>query len=268
MSLAIPKLGSQLLQVSVDPAIFSNFPEAKVGFLVVKIKLDEPKGPTREFLTNYKLKIVTDLTQKGVTSDTYKTEKVCKSWQEVYQTFNVEADKTSTIENLLKRAASEADKIQSGKSKRPDLWRFNNFVDFYNCVSVDTSTPMGALDFKTIDGPITLRYGKEGETFTPLGKVEEKIPVKPEHIVYADNSSILTWLWNYRDAKHCCVPKKSSDEATILLFADQAHEGGGDVQQAISTAQEKLPKIGGKCLLTVTLDAKNPSVEVDLESFS
>ncbi|MBX9743892.1 MAG: hypothetical protein K2X08_01630 [Chlamydiales bacterium] len=268
MSLAIPKLGSQLLQVSVDPIIFSNFPETKVALLVLKIKLDEPKGATREFLTKYKLKIVTDLTQKGITSENYKAEKVCKSWQEVFQTFNVEADKTSTIENLFKRAALEADKIQSGKSKRPDLWRFNNFVDFYNCVSVDTSTPMGALAFGKIDGPITLRYGKEGETFTPLGKVEEKIDVKPEHIVYADNSSVLTWLWNYRDGQHCCVPKKSAEETTILLFADQAHEGGGDAQQAISTAKEKLPEIGGKCLLTATLDAKNPSIEVDLEKFS
>lgn len=260
-------------KVGISPEVLTKFPETKVAFLLAKISVTpKPEGEAKAYLEEMKKTVIEKGREKGITAQTYRDLSVCRSWQIVFNTFNVDPEKKSTIEMGLSRLAKECDNVtqalaQGKKTPKPTIKRISNFVDFYNLISWETLTPMGALDLSTIEGNIELRYGKEGEKFSPLGKTDEIMEVKPEHIVYADGESILTHLWNYRDAKHCCVPDDTKGkEIDILLFADQAHQNGGDAEEAIFKAAREINRIGGRYLFIDVLSSKRPEGCYDLSN--
>lgn len=274
------------MRIGIAQEIFERFPTAKVSFSIVEVMvMGKTKGDQQKFISEYKQRIVRESTERGINLENYQNTRVCASWNRVFSTFNAGDDKKSTIENLLKRVCEEADKVEKAKATgktnaKADLGHISNFVDLYNCISIDTLTPMGALDLSTVNGDITIRMGKEGETFVPLARERIEYEVKPDHVVYADNKNILTWLWNYRDAAHCCVPKDSGDKPTyILLFADQADsseeaksmpiwERPGDVDTAIDLFKQHLGRIGGRWVTSETLTKEKPEVVIDLSSLS
>lgn len=250
--------------IRISKEVLSAWPQTQVGVLLAEVRVNQSKkGPCKNYLSALKQEVVKGLIGKEITVENYQSQKVCQSWKKVFSTFGVGEDKVSTIENLLRRAATEADKVKSGQAKNANLGSISDPVDLYNCVSIETLTPMGALAKDAIQGDIELRLGKEGETFTTLGKQEETYDVTPQQIIYADDKSVLTWLWNYRDARHACIPAKTSDRVQILFFADQAEEGAGDVQAAIRQLAEKIGEIGGNVISQFYLDAETPSVVIE-----
>ncbi len=252
--------------VRIAPEVIHQFPQTKVSFLVAEIRLGKAIGNAKSFLADYRQRVVQQLRDRGVTEANHATLEVCKAWSVVYRQMNAGEDKRCSIEQLLKRWAKAADK----GGKNPDLGSFNNFVDLYNCVSVDTLSPMGALHLDKIQGIISLRFGKGGETFTPLSGRRDTVPlienVSSGQVVYADAESVLTWLFNYRDGAHCCVPKDSEEPARIILFSERANDAGGDPEVAIQTAAQHLPQIGGHVLASQTLSKERPEATVELHS--
>lgn len=264
--------------IVIDQEIFKKFPTAKISFALVKVIVNSKlKTEEKKFITEYKQKVVKMTTERGITLENYVGTKACISWRKVFETFKENPEYKSTIENLLKRVVQEAEKLKGEGNLKANLWNISNFVDVYNCVSVEKTTSMGAVDVSKIEGDIHLRFGKKGEKFIPLGKNLIEHQVTEDHVVYADQKSILTWLWNYKDSSHCCVPKKSplSQPSYILLFAEQAEqeenslekptwERPGDSEEAINLFKEHLPKINGQCLISDTLTREKPKVVIDL----
>lgn len=268
-------LQTQSFQLAIHPEIFARFPEAKVGCSLIQVNVingRSVKGAQAKFLSDYKQNVAKMIMNRGVTPENYRDLAVCRSWQKVYASFNA-GDKKSTIEALISRAAAQQEKIKAGKSA--DLGKISNFVDCYNCVSLEEMTPMGALDASKVEGKITLRMGREGETFLGLGREAVVEKVTEDHVVYADEVKVLTWLWNHRDAKEACVPAQSEQgkPTYILLFADQAESSerdakpevrAGSVEAAILKANEKVVQIGGKVIATKFLSIDCPTVEINL----
>jgi DNA/RNA-binding domain of Phe-tRNA-synthetase-like protein len=249
--------------VHIAPEVLHQFPQATVSFLVAEMRLEKAAGDAKAFLANYRQRVVQQLRDRGITEANHTALDVCRAWDAVYKRMNAGDEKRCSIEQLLKRWARAADK----GGKNPDVGSFNNFVDFYNCVSVDTLSPMGALHLDKIRGIVSLRFGKAGEIFTPLSGRKDAPPVienvTPEQIVYADAESVLTWLFNYRDGAHCCVPKDSQEPTRIILFSERAEDVGGDPERAIQTAAENLPQMGGRVLARQTLTKERPEVMVE-----
>ena len=217
--------------ISVNNEIFQKFPNTKVAVALIEgVVVTSKKGPNYKVLSPYKQEVAKMTNERGITESNVSTRAVCESWDKVFKSTGVEDDKKSTIYNLLKRAAVEGEKIQN--KQKANMGNINDIVDMYNCVSIEAETPMGALSKEKIKGDIVLRFGKEGETFKGLG-MEEAIKVKEGNVVYADNESILTLHWNYRDAHHACVPNKTENPIQVYVFADQAHVGAGDPAKAI-----------------------------------
>jgi lysyl-tRNA synthetase class 2 len=77
---------------------------------------------------------------------------------------------------------------------------------------------MGAHDTSRIDGTITLRFGRPGEKFYPLGTDGESVDVAPRNVVYADDTKICCWLWNHRDTRLAAVTQ-DTEEAIFLIDA-------------------------------------------------
>lgn len=268
------------LSINIAPEIFEKFPDTKVAFSLIEVILKNGKklkNPQAGYLSEFKQRVVKQLMDLGLNPSNFEDTGVCRSWNRVFSVMGVGEDKQSTIVNLLRRAVNEIDKIREGK--KADLGKISNFVDMYNCVSLDQLTPMGAFDLSAIRGDINLRFGHLGETFKGLGKTSVTEPVKDTDVVYADDESVLTWLWNYRDAAHVSVPNDSPDEnpSYVLLFADQAEKGDvgadirerpGDAEQAILKAGQEVANIGGRVLLTQCLSKETPSATLDLSMLS
>lgn len=268
---------TQSYRIAIHSDIFKQFPEAKIACSLIKVPVKNgrnTKGAEAKYLSEYKQKVAKLVMERGVTPENYMEIPVCRSWQKVYSSFNA-GDKKSTIENLIGRAVREQGKLQAGKSA--DLGKISNFVDLYNCVSLEEMTPMGALDASKIQGQITLRMGQTGEVFKGLGREVVIEQVTPDHVVYADEVKILTWLWNHRDAAEACVPNQSEtgQYTYILLFADQAEgfEGElspekrpGSAEAAILNANSRVVNIGGTVIETKFLSIDYPEVEIMHES--
>jgi DNA/RNA-binding domain of Phe-tRNA-synthetase-like protein len=223
------------------------------------VNTNKAKGPGVNYVSELKQEVVRGLVQKGITAQNFAQRPVCQSWQRVFQTFKVSEDKASTIHNLLRRASGQADKVKAsqdaGKPIKADLGKISDVV-------LETETPMGALDKSKVTGEIVLRYGKDGEKFVGLGREVEEHPVTASHIVYADEKSILTWLWNYRDGAHCCVPPTTTQAIDVLIFADQAEANGGNVEAALQSLASKIKNIGWSLVTSGVLDASRPTIQL------
>lgn len=250
------------ITIGIHPSIFTKFPQAKVGVTLIDIDLFAGKTMPKDqinYLSDLKQSTVRQLVDQDIDSTNFATLPVCRSWESVFGAMGV-VGKQSTILNLLRRATTEGDKVRQGK--KADLGKISNFVDFYNCISIQEKTPMGALDLSKINGDISLRFGNEGDRFLGLGRDAVEEEVKSEHIVYADQASVLTHLWNYRDAAHACVPREGN--AQVLLFADQAEDGAGDVEAAILHATRELYNIKGYWKMFDVLTSNRPTTTLNL----
>jgi DNA/RNA-binding domain of Phe-tRNA-synthetase-like protein len=128
------------------------------------------------------------------------------SWRELYKSFGVKpGDYRPSAEALIRRTL-----------KTGDLPRINNAVDLYNIVSVRHVIPMGGFDLEYITGDIYLRFSAGGENFIPLGPSEPE-QTYPGEIVYADDSTILTRRWNYRDTDSTKITKNTRN---LVMFLD------------------------------------------------
>jgi DNA/RNA-binding domain of Phe-tRNA-synthetase-like protein len=251
------------LKVAIDPAIFTRYPEATIAFALVDVNVFPAKaaGKTQEaYLSDLKQRTVAKLVEEGIDKDNYLTLPVCRSWMSVFGEMEAAEGKRSTIINLLDRACREAEKVKAGN--KADLGKISNFVDLYNCVSIQEKTPMGAINLAAVKGDITLRFGHEGETFTGLGRDAVTEAVRKKHVVYADDESILTHLWNYKDAAHACVPREGHQY--VLLFADQTEAGSGDAEGAILRAMAELVNIGARTILMEKLTIARPYATFDI----
>jgi DNA/RNA-binding domain of Phe-tRNA-synthetase-like protein len=96
---------------------------------------------------------------------------------------------TSSIEAMVKRVV-----------KGNDIPSINGVVDLCNVMSLKYMLPMGAHDMDALEGDIAVRFAVEGDTFVPLGAAGEE-RVDPGELVYADDKSVRTrrWIWRQSD---------------------------------------------------------------------
>jgi len=170
-------------------------------------------------------------------------------WRQVFASMGVKPSKyRSSLEALLRRVLKEN-----------ALWTVNSVVDLYNCVSVRTFVPMGAFDLDKVKGDIELRFGKEGEIFSPLGKGEVEA-VLPGHVVYADQEKVCCWLWNHRDSR---LVGLGLETKRALFMADHAFSPTStSTEDALKVLWEKLEETGSSPLAMGVCSARCPEVEI------
>ena len=234
------------MKITITPEILKAYSGTHVGWLYTRV-IVEAKNDYVEALKSELPRIVQEY---GLS----KTEELSKhpriaNWRKIYSAMGVKPSSyRCSLEALLRR-------VIKGES----IWNVSSVVDCYNCVSVMTLLPMGAYDACKLKGGLTLRYGREGEVFLPLGSGEE-IPVKESHIVYADEEKICCWLWNHRDSKLCAVTEETKD---ALFFVDAPNESDAlDVEKALDLLSRHLEAIGCKVKAKGILNKSTPQVDV------
>jgi DNA/RNA-binding domain of Phe-tRNA-synthetase-like protein len=132
------------------------------------------------------------------------------AWHAVYRRFGTNPRRLRpSVEALSRRFA-----------RTGALPRINAPVDAYNSVSVRFVVAAGAFDLDAVRGDVVLRLALDGDWFTPLGEPDEIEHPKTGEIVYADDVSVLTRHWNYRDAERTKVTSSSENVMFLLESAD------------------------------------------------
>ena len=225
------------MKITIAPEILENYPGTHIGWLYACVVVEEKN----DYVEALKKNLPRIVQEHGL----FKTEELSKhpriaNWRKIYSDMGVKPSSyRCSLEALLRR-------VIKGESLR----NVSSVVDCYNCVSVMTLLPMGAYDAYKLKGGLTLRYGKEGEIFLPLGSGEE-ITVKDIHILYADEEKICCWLWNHRDSRLCAVTTDTKRRTFSSFFVDAADESGApDVEKALDLFAGHLEAIGCKVHLT------------------
>lgn len=191
------------MQIRIDEKIFEAFPETAIGYLVAKVSIKK----TDPYVEGIKPGLNEYLRGIGINSTNFAAHPSIAIWRKIYEEqFQVKA-KTyrSSIESLLRR-------VVTGK----EIWNICNVVDVYNCCSVMTLLPMGGYDLAKIAGDINIRFGIQSETFVGLGE-RSRIDVHSNHVVYADASRVICWLWNHKDSAETCIDDNSKE---VIFFID------------------------------------------------
>ena len=206
------------MNLRMDPPLLDRFPRARVGWLAVSVA-PVPSHPEVERL---KAALGDHLASLGLDETTLPRHPDVARWREVYSLMGVKPSKyRSSLEALARRVV-----------KGQDLWSVSDVVDGYNVLSVRHLLPLGAYDRDLLAGDLTLRFGREGETFRGLGGLDE--PVDPRQVVYADDARVCCWLWNHRDSREVSVTPVTR---RALFFVDQAFE---PVHSSLESALEDL----------------------------
>ncbi len=233
------------MRISIDKAIFDNFPNARVGWLTAEVSVTDSCPHADEL----KKQLESRMNDIGISADTLTLHPDIARWRETYSKMGVKPSKfRSSIESLLRRLF------------KGDVWSVSNVVDCYDCVSAVNLLPMGAHDMERLCGDLTLRYGREGEKFYPLGAGDAEIDVDTRNVVYADDEKICCWLWNYRDTREASV---TSETKRALFLIDNAFETEWrTVEDGLAALSAELEKIGCKVQKSGVADISNPSCEV------
>ena len=233
------------MKISIDRMIFEEFPLARVGWLRASVNV----SPECERVKELKKQLEGRLNDIGLSADTVALHPDIARWRNTYSKMGVKPSKfRSSIESLLRRVF------------KGDVWSVSNVVDCYDCVSAVNLLPMGAHDIEKLKGSLTLRYGREGEKFYPLGAGDSVIDVETKHIVYADDEKVCCWLWNYRDTRMASV---SEETKTALFLVDCAFETEWrTTEEGLEALSHELELIGCRPLASGVLDADTPECEI------
>jgi lysyl-tRNA synthetase, class I len=206
-------------ELRIDPSVVKDYPDMAVGYLVADVSVEQDGGVVDN---------IQELVERlGLTRDNLKDQVEISVWRSVYKNFGVKpSDYRSSVEALVRRAID-------GKPAK-----VNSIVDLYNYLSVKHLLPMGAMDLDQIQGDIELRYGNEGEEADLLG-VERPVKVLKTQVIYADAQRVITWLWNYRDAKGTAV---TASTKRAIFFADSL-VGAARAEEAIDELARTLGQL-------------------------
>jgi len=230
----------------IKPDIFSKYPELRVGVVVGKgLEIKKTDGYLRGLIKENIEKFLNNLSGSNLLD-----QPNISAWRETYKSFGVKPKKYKpTAEALLRRVINDH-----------PLPNINTAVDAYLAVELLYLLPIGGYDLSKITGDIVLRISDGNEIFYPLGGAEPEY-TKVGEVIYADNKSVLTRKWNYKDADHTKITEQSRD---IILATEAAYKiiKDDDIKGTVEKIVEYESKFcGGNCK-SYFLDINNQEVEL------
>lgn len=154
--------------------------------------------PSEYDYNNLVIKPETEKIKHKYTIENLKDDLIVQEFRKFYWEF-LKIDPTKirpSGEALIRR-------ILQGK----DLPKINYFVDGYNWASAVSRIPIAAHDLDKFQGPIELRFAREGEMFQAIGNKEIKLNGN-ELITVSQDGTILS-QFPYRDCEKTKVIEKT-----------------------------------------------------------
>lgn len=173
-----------------------------------------------------------------------------KSWREAYRAFGAKPSEfRSSIEAMARRAL-----------RGEPLPSINALVDIGNAVSLKYLTPVGGHALDDVRGDLYLRPAVGNEIFISFESDEVDSPL-PGEIIFAEENTVLTRRWTWRQAKH-----------TLTLLSTRAIEFNVDGLPPVTQAEVEQICVelgglvnrfcGGRWQYQI-LSAENPRIRID-----
>jgi DNA/RNA-binding domain of Phe-tRNA-synthetase-like protein len=187
--------------VSVDSKIFTEFPAARIGLLVISGMnnsggsgfiplLQAEEARQKELLATTELPSLPEI----------------KVWRDAYKKFGSDPrDFRSSIEALLRRA-------RGGSKPLPHI---NDLVDLYNYISIKYHVPVGAEDLTKIKGEVRLAFADGSEHGLALG-AQAPENCYPGEVIYRDDEGFLCRRWNWREADRTKIESTTKDAILVI----------------------------------------------------
>lgn len=175
------------------------------------------------------------------------------AWRRAYRAFGIKKTSyRSSVERLAKNVLAD----------RP-LPVINSFVDAYNAVSLTHVLPLGADDLDRVEGDLTFRYARAGDSFLDMasGEAEGGAPVedppKDGEVVYADAAKVLCRRWNWRqDGRSLVTPQTRRAIVTLQ------QNGEGRLEDAVADLVDLIGRFSGGRTQFAIAHRDAPSIEI------
>jgi DNA/RNA-binding domain of Phe-tRNA-synthetase-like protein len=214
------------------PEILSKFPELHAGIILVERLHNDPTAePLRvSFLNEQKavLEYIGETPLSEIAS--------LSAWRAAFRKFDVDPTQyRSSAEALLRRL-----------TKKGDIPSINTLVDMANMVSIHYALPVAAFDLSQLKLPITVRFARGSERYTPLGETDVENPV-PGEVIFADETGlVIARRWCHRQSDESAAKE---DTNRVLFTIEAQHEGGeASIRLAIDELLDLIKRYaGGDC---------------------
>lgn len=228
--------------LSIGSDVLETFPDVHIA--AVRAKIDDPEAlqSAIEQLKDDAERLRPDLER----TDPITSMPEIASWRIAYGAMGVKPSKFhSSIEALIRRV-----------KKGQDISTGLRIVDFYNLVSINQKSPIGAYDARKLrSSEIVLRKSDpSNDSFVPLGGSAEAFPLSEGLVVYASDRDVLCWGFNTRDSSISCVDQDSKE---VLFFSETTDAQQGE--RPATTMQVLADALGDIDAQIVTLNSSTPS---------
>jgi len=141
--------------------------------------------------------------RSSVQLDDIKEDAVFKAYRRFFWRSGIDPTKTRPASEALTR------RILNGKH----LPSINSFVDALNAASVQTKIPFAAFDASLLEGSLTMRFARAGESMLPIGHAKP-LRLDGREVVISDNSKVVA-LYPHRDSDETKISEETK-RAVVL----------------------------------------------------
>lgn len=233
------------MKIKLEWNFLQRFPEASVHALVY----EEVDRVTAAIAERWRSRAQAHMRAVDISPDRLIEREEIQEWRHAYSQFGLKPSKyRSSIEQLWKRA------LQGNVIQTPVP-----LVNTYCYASILTGAPMGGYDLDRVSGDLHVRLASGSEQFTGIGE-KQPVHVPGGVVVYADDSDVLCYGWNHRDAA-CSALRPETRRA--IFFADSALATSKDrAATAITLLREALDDAGATYMASAILSAENNEANV------
>ena len=235
-----------MVKFRIEEPFRALFPEALIG-VVIASGIDNRR---KNELARETLTVAATQAAAAIGEGDLAAHPAVAPWREAYRRFGVKPSRhRSSIEGLLRSV-----RANGPRSITP-------LVDLYNAVSLRHLLPCGGEDLDAIRGDLRLTLAVGGESFVPLGAVEEAPPM-PGEVVYADDAGIICRAWNWREAERTKLTPETSRAVLVIealppRTADDLLAACGELAASVGDtlgAHCRIVLLGANGVFETTLD--------------
>ncbi|MFC1616354.1 arginine--tRNA ligase [Patescibacteria group bacterium] len=236
------------MKLSIDSQIFENFPDFKVGVIVIKGFSNSKRRSDVESLLRG---ISAQRSREFIKKDIHHEEKIYV-WEHAYQKFNIDPNKKKPSVAALLERVTEAE----------DIPHINALVDLYNYFSLKYLLPIGSEDLDWLCGDLKLTVTHGGEAFRPIGSIDVKT-AKANEIAYMDDGGITCRYWNYRECERTKLTEKTVNAAILVEDLSKMHMD--EFGMVMKDIQNSIIKYIGGQISPYVLNEENQEIELGVQ---
>ena len=232
------------MKFSIDPTIFSLFPEYKVGYLIVQ-GMSEPNGVLQQEILDLLKQSIKQIQQVSL-GDQHFDE-----WRKAFQKVGIDPQKHKPSHiSLIERAKQDGE--------IPNIYPIVNLL---NATSLRSSVPIGTHQLDRLPQGIEIRLTRNGDAFTKMNKIEAE-SVEEGIPAYCSGHRVLTKNWIWRQGETSKIRKMTQDVLIPIDALSSVSEP--QLLEIVKQLKTNIGEFFGGEIITGILSSSNPSVEWDL----